>query len=116
MSDVCDVTQVSERVVREVRDALPPEEIVLKLAESFRALSDPTRLKMVLALSRRELCVCNLATALGMSQSAISHHLRTLRALRLVKFRREGRMVYYSLADEHILELLSVGVEHAREA
>ncbi|NOZ82857.1 MAG: helix-turn-helix transcriptional regulator [Euryarchaeota archaeon] len=115
MSDVCDITSISEQVVREVREALPEEDTVQKLAESFRALSDPTRLKILLALVGRELCVCNLATALGMSQSAISHHLRTLRSLRLVRFRREGRMVYYSLADEHILELLNVGVEHARE-
>ncbi len=115
MSDVCDITSVSELVVREVRESLPAEDTVQRLAESFRALSDPTRLKILLALAERELCVCNLATALRMSQSAISHHLRTLRSLRLVRFRREGRMVYYSLADEHIVELLRTGVEHARE-
>ena len=82
------------------------------LSATFFALSDPTRLRMISALSDHELCVCDLAVVLGMSQSAVSHQLRLLRNLNLVKYRKEGRVVYYALDDEHIRELYERGLEH----
>jgi len=85
-----------------------------RLAETFKALSDPTRVRIISALAQTELCVSDLAGTLGMSQSAISHQLRTLRELRLVKDRREGRQVYYSLDDEHIRSLFLQSMDHVR--
>jgi ArsR family transcriptional regulator, lead/cadmium/zinc/bismuth-responsive transcriptional repressor len=82
------------------------------LAEIFSALGDPTRLRVLFALARQELCVCDLSTLLGVSVSAVSHQLRLLRGLRLVKFRREGRLAYYSLDDHHVAALLEMGLEH----
>ncbi len=82
------------------------------LARTFQALSDPTRVRLISALTRAELCVCDLAAVLGMSQSAVSHQLRSLRDLRLVKSRRVGREIFYTLDDEHILELFELGLKH----
>jgi len=96
------------RSIPEVLD----HEVAVNLAETFKALSDPTRIKMISALSERELCVGELSAALAMSESAISHQLRVLRSMRIVKFRKEGRRIYYSLDDEHIEQLLSQGLEH----
>jgi len=85
------------------------------LAEIFAALADPTRLRIIEALAIEPMCVCDLSEALGLSQSGISHHLRTLRTLRLVKHRRVGRRVFYALDDEHIRRLFAQGLEHVRE-
>lgn len=82
------------------------------LAETFSAMGDPTRLRLLFALAYEELCVCDLAALLGVSVSAVSHQLRLLRGLRLVKCRREGRLSYYSLDDQHVSTLLSLGLEH----
>jgi len=82
------------------------------LARTFQALSDPTRVRLISALSRTELCVCDLAALLGMTQSAISHQLGSLRDLRLVKSRKVGREVFYTLDDEHIRELYQLGLDH----
>lgn len=87
-----------------------------ELAETFRTLGDPTRVRMLDALSRRELCVCDLAELIGLSESAVSHQLRLLRNLRLVKPRRQGRMVFYSLDDRHIITLFQQGLRHVQEA
>ncbi|MFQ5342466.1 MAG: ArsR/SmtB family transcription factor [Anaerolineae bacterium] len=84
----------------------------MKLAETFKALSDPTRVRIISALSHAELCVHDIAATLDMTHSAISHQLRTLRELRLVKFRREGRHIYYTLDDEHIQDLFRMGLDH----
>jgi DNA-binding transcriptional ArsR family regulator len=89
---------------------------VRTLADTFKALGDPTRLRLVAALATEELCVCDLATLLGVSQSAVSHSLRTLRDLRLVRFRRSGKIAYYTLDDAHIATLLAEGVRHVEEA
>lgn len=86
------------------------------LAETFKVLGDPTRVRIAWALSREELCVCDLAALLGMSQSAVSHSLRALRDLRLVRHRKEGRIAYYALDDEHIASLLHQGLQHVEEA
>lgn len=98
-----------------VADCLPKqlsESAVQRLAESFKALADPTRIRMLHNLTRRELCVCDLAEALGMTQSAVSHQLRYLRTLRIVKSRRDGNTVYYTCDDAHIVGLLQMGIDH----
>jgi DNA-binding transcriptional ArsR family regulator len=84
----------------------------LRLAETFKALSDPTRVRIVSLLKDNELCVCDLAAALEMSQSAVSHQLRSLRDLRLVRWRRQGRQIFYTLNDEHVADLFQRGLEH----
>ena len=86
------------------------------LAETFEALADPNRVRLISALFGRELCVCDLAAVLGMSQSAVSHQLRYLRALRLVRARKEGRVVYYNLDDDHIRDLFQRGLDHVRHS
>lgn len=88
------------------------DEKITRLSEIFKALSDPTRLNIIYALSQDSLCVCDIAQVLDMTQSAISHHLRILRNLKLVKFRKEGKMVIYSLDDDHVLELFRQGLDH----
>jgi ArsR family transcriptional regulator len=113
--DVCEVPAVDPEKVRRVLGKLTDEETSQRLAETFASLADFTRLRIVEALSHEELCVCDLSAALGLSQSATSHHLRTLRNLRLVKHRRAGRLVYYSLDDDHIVGLFDQGLEHVRE-
>ncbi len=85
------------------------------MAETFKILGDPTRLKIVLALTKEELCVLDIAELLGMSESAISHQLRLLKTLRLVKQRKDGKMVFYSLDDEHIEDLIRVAARHSGE-
>ncbi len=85
------------------------------LADIFRLLASPTRLRIVEALSLRELCVCDLAAVVEVSESAVSHHLRQMRQLRIVRYRREGRMAYYRLDDAHIAALFALGLEHVRE-
>ncbi|MDQ7849500.1 MAG: metalloregulator ArsR/SmtB family transcription factor [Armatimonadota bacterium] len=88
---------------------------MVRLAETFSALADPARAKILFALGQTELCVCDLAEIVGITDSAISHHLRVLRALGLVKYRRDGRVVYYSLADSHVRTFLAQGLEHVEE-
>ncbi len=108
----CEETIIHEDEVRAARQTLIDNHVAGHLAQIFSALSDPTRLRLISALSDHELCVCDLAVVLGMSQSAVSHQLRLLRNLNLVKFRKEGRVVYYALDDEHIRELYERGLEH----
>lgn len=103
---------LDEDRVRDAQSHLVDDVTATKLAETFKALSDSTRVRIISALSRAELCVHDIAAVLDMSQSAISHQLRTLRELRLVKFRREGRHVYYTLDDEHIHDLFHQGLDH----
>jgi DNA-binding transcriptional ArsR family regulator len=86
--------------------------VVEQLSESFKALADPTRIRILFNLSRRELCVCDLAEVLGMTQSAVSHQLRFLKALRIVKFRRDGNTIYYTCDDAHIIGLLQMALDH----
>jgi DNA-binding transcriptional ArsR family regulator len=114
-ADACEVEFVDERRVRRVQRAMKSAEATALLAETFKALGDPTRVKIAFALSREELCVCDLANLLGASQSAVSHSLRTLRQMKLVKYRREGKIAYYSLDDDHIRQLLDLGFDHVAE-
>lgn len=114
-AEACDVPCAEDTRISEGRAALLADEIYGELAETFRALADPTRAKIVYSLLRQELCTCDLATILGASESAVSQHLRTLRQLRLVKSRREGKLVFYSLDDAHIRILLAVCLSHVRD-
>lgn len=98
-----------------VRAQLPPDEVVYDLAELFKNFGDSTRLKILYALLQHELCVQDLARLMDVTQSAVSHQLRVLKAGKLVKFRREGKTVYYSLADDHVIRILSQGMEHIEE-
>lgn len=112
--DICEVFYIDDEKVRLVAEQMPESEAVGKVTELFRVLNDPTRVRMVYALSRAELCVCDLAALVGMSISAVSHQLRLLRALQLVKYRKSGRLAYYSLADRHTARLLTDALEHVR--
>ena len=112
---VCEVEFVHEDRVKSARKAIRDDETLISLKETFQILSDPTRLKIVMALAKEELCVCDIAALLGVTDSAISHQLRLLKHLRLVKYRKEGRMVYYSLDDEHIEDLIRVATRHISE-
>jgi ArsR family transcriptional regulator len=94
---------------------LMPSHAVEALAETFRVLGDPTRVRILDALSAGELCVCDIASLVGMSESAVSHQLRLLRGMRLVRPRRAGRLVYYAVDDQHILELLNQALTHVEE-
>lgn len=109
----CDDRIVHVDAVRDARSSMPAGEALAELRELFAALSDATRLRIVAALVERELCVCDLAAATGTSESAVSHHLRLMRQLGLVRSRREGRLVYYTLDDGHVSELFRQGVDHA---
>ncbi len=108
----CEENIIHEDAVLAASQTLISESVAKRLSQIFSALSDPTRLRLISALSGGELCVCDLSVVLGMSQSAVSHQLRLLRTLELVRFRKEGRIVYYALDDEHIRELYERGLEH----
>lgn len=94
---------------------MPDESGIQLLADTFRVLGDATRVRIVFALSREELCVCDLAKLVGASQSAVSHSLRVLRQLRIVRYRRAGKIAYYSLDDDHVSKLIRDGVDHIRK-
>lgn len=113
--DKCDIHCIHDEAVKEVRQVLLNDATAISLAELFKALADPTRVRLLYAIKTRELCVCDLAAVIGVSESAVSHQLRVLRTLRLVKFRREGKILYYSLADDHIERLFAQGLEHVME-
>ncbi|MBC8419060.1 MAG: metalloregulator ArsR/SmtB family transcription factor [Proteobacteria bacterium] len=113
--DGCRVRVVHlERVAKANRDAVRESELD-RLAQAFKALGDPTRLKIVMALLGGEMCVCDLSAFLRLSESAVSHQLRRLKDLGLVRNRRDGQILYYALDDEHVTGLLSLGLDHARE-
>ena len=111
---LCDEQIVHVDAVREARANLPPSNVLAEASALFAALGDPTRLRLVAALAARELCVCDLAAALGMSQSAVSHQVRVLRQLGVVRPRRDGRRVYYALDDEHVSGFYTQALVHVR--
>ena len=113
--DVCDIPTVDEARVESARRASPSTPQYQTLAKTFKVLSHPTRLKILHALSRDEFCVCDLAALLETSVSAVSHQLRMMRALRLVRSRREGKLVYYALDDDHVRQLYVAGLDHVME-
>lgn len=111
----CEEIEVHEDAVEQVRSQLPQDEVLYDLAELFKIFGDSTRVKILYALLEAELCVCDIAKLMDVSQSAVSHQLRVLKGSKLVKFRREGKTIYYSLADEHVFRILSQGMEHILE-
>jgi DNA-binding transcriptional ArsR family regulator len=113
--DVCEIKSVDKKKVKSVRKSMLTDSEAFHLSETFSVLADPTRTKIIYALSSAELCVCDIASLLGMSLSAVSHQLRILRNMRLVKFRKEAKMVFYSLDDDHIEQLFNEGLKHVRE-
>lgn len=108
----CDDRVVHVEAVRAAREALPTGQVLAGLTDLFAALGDPTRLRIIAALASRELCVCDLAAAIGQTESAVSHQLRILRDLGLVRSRREGRLVYYALDDDHVSVLYRHAADH----
>ena len=113
--DCCESTEIHEDLLRTVRAKLPGEEVLYDLAELFKVFGDSTRVRILYVLFEAEVCVCDLAAALNMTQSAISHQLRILKQSKLVKSRREGKQVFYSLADDHVYAILNQGMEHVTE-
>ncbi len=113
--ECCDVVCVHQETVRKVQQKMPGEETVEALSEFYKVFGDPTRIKILSVLLESEMCVCDLAAVLSMTQSAISHQLRVLKQMKLVKNRRDGKTVYYSLADGHIETIISQGMEHIKE-
>jgi len=111
----CDCPVIHEDVVRKVRKRLPKEELLFELAELFKVFGDSTRVRIISALLHSELCVCDIGALLGMSKSAISHQLRILRQSRLVKNRRDGKIVFYSLDDKHVEGIFRQGLAHVSE-
>ena len=111
----CDYIHAHEDIVNAVNAQMPDEEILYDLAELFKVFGDSTRIKILYVLFESEMCVCDIAQLLGMTQSAISHQLRALKQSKLVKYRREGKTVFYSLADSHVRTIINQGLEHVAE-
>ena len=111
----CDTEEIHEELLKIVDETMPDETELDSLAELFKVFGDPTRIRILYVLSQSEMCVCDIAGLLKMGQSAISHQLRVLKQMRLVKFRRDGKTVFYSLADGHIETILAQGMEHISE-
>ena len=114
-AESCDYMFVHEAIVKKVNEQMPDEEVLYDLAELFKVFGDSTRIKILYVLFQSEMCVCDIAQLLGMTQSAISHQLRVLKASQLVKYRRDGKTVFYSLADSHVQTILGQGLEHIEE-
>ena len=113
--DECAINFVHKDRVDSAKKAIQHHDTIHDLTETFQILSDPTRLKICMALAKEELCVCDIAALLAISESAVSHQLRLLRNLRLVQFRRDGKMAYYFLDDEHIEDLIRIATRHVTE-
>lgn len=111
----CEVNVIHLSAVQQARSALPDETCVSRAAVFLKLVADPTRLKILSALNTCELCVCDLAAVVGISESAVSHQLRLLRTGRVVAYRKEGRVAYYRLLDQHVTALIESALEHARE-
>ena len=113
--ECCEQTEVHEELLRIVRRDMPQEEKLYDLSELFKVFGDSTRIRILFVLFEAEVCVCDLAEALGMTQSAVSHQLRILKQSKLVKSRREGKSIFYSLADGHVRTIINQGLEHIEE-
>ncbi len=111
----CDYRHVHRRLVEQVNAHMPKEDLLIDLAELYRVFGDCTRIRILYALFESEMCVCDIARVLGMSISAISHQLRVLKQARLVKYRREGKTVFYALSDDHVRSIINQGLEHVEE-
>ena len=113
--ECCDFIHAHEEIVEKVRQELPDEDTLYDLSELFRIFGDSTRIRILYVLFEAEMCVCDIAQLLGMTQSAISHQLRASKNARLVKSRRDGKTVFYSLADDHVKTIIDQGIEHVKE-
>ena len=113
--ECCDFIHAHEEIVERVRQELPDEDTLYDLSELFRIFGDSTRIRILYVLFEAEMCVCDIAALLGMTQSAIAHQLRALKNARLVKSRREGKTVFYALADDHVKTIIDQGIEHVKE-
>ncbi|MGH4124095.1 MAG: ArsR/SmtB family transcription factor [Clostridium sp.] len=113
--EFCTCSTIHEDVVEKVRKSIPQEETLYELADLFKVFGDSTRIKILCVLFQTEMCVCDIAALINMTQSAISHQLRVLKNARLVKHRREGKVVYYSLDDEHVKQIFDQGLIHIKE-
>ena len=109
---VCDCNIIHQEVVKETLEKMPKQELFNKLAEFFKIIGDPTRTKILFALDQNEMCVCDIANVLGMTKSSISHQLAALRQSGIVKSRRDGKEVYYTLDDDHVKQVFEIGIEH----
>ena len=112
---VCEFMHAHVSEIEKVRSQMPPEETLYDLAELYKVFGDSTRIKILYVLFEAEMCVCDIAALLGMTVSAISHQLRVLKGARLVKYRREGKTIFYSLADDHVRTILGQGMDHLTE-
>ena len=113
--EICECEVIHEETVNTVRSTFPPDETLFDLSDFYKIFGDTTRVKILYALDKSELCVCDISALLGMSVSAVSHQLHTLREADLVRSKRQGKIVYYSLADEHVKSILECGLEHIQE-
>ncbi len=113
--NTCNVNIIHFDKISAVKKNMKSEKVVQMLSETFKALSDPTRLKMLLALSQEELCGCDLVELLSVTKSAVSHQLRILKNMRIVKYRREGKQIFYSLDDDHVKTLINQSLSHVEE-
>lgn len=111
----CDCEVIHEEIVEKVREKMSDTDEYLELSSLFKMFGDCTRVRILHALELHEMCVCDLAALLGVTKSAVSHQLKQLRLSNLVKFRREGQVIFYSLADDHVKEIIDMGIEHIRE-
>ena len=111
----CEYMHAHDEIIKKVEKNMPDETLLYDLAEIFKVFGDSTRIKILYCLFEAEMCVCDIATLLEMTTSAISHQLKVLKQARLVKFRREGKTVFYSLADDHVRTIIGMGMEHICE-
>lgn len=111
----CEVTLIHEDNVKKAINELPDDELIVDLSDMFKIFGDQTRVKILMALESGELCVCDIAAVMNMSQSAISHQLRVLKQSNIVKTRREGKVVYYSISDDHVKEIFDMAIVHVQE-
>ena len=111
----CEVTLIHEDNVKKAINELPDDELIADLSDMFKIFGDQTRVKILMALESGELCVCDIAAVMNMSQSAISHQLRVLKQSNIVKTRREGKVVYYSISDDHVKEIFDIAMVHVQE-
>ena len=113
--EICDCKEVHREILERVSKEMPREEELYDLAELFKVFGDSTRIKILFVLFESEMCVCDIAEALSMTQSAVSHQLKVLKQAKLIKNRREGKSIFYSLADEHVRTIIAMGIEHIEE-
>lgn len=113
--DICEIKVIHKKPMKRAKEELLDEDTYMELSETFKLFGNPTRLKIMSLLIVEDLCVCDISEALDMSQSAVSHQLRTLRGKNLVKFVKEGKQARYSIADKHVIEILQKGIEHVLE-